>query len=185
MHDLNFLQTSVEKKKKSPVTAVLIVLAILMVCGFSLFYILMNLSFIKTENKISELQDYIASEDVRMQYEELNALRSEQEFYSSVLDDLNKLDNHLASINYMQGSVIDKLFAATPSSVEFNSVNFRDRLIDFEAEADNEAAAALWLYQVGQLDFVESASISAITIDELSGKANVSLSCLLVEVNQQ
>ena len=133
MYDLNFLQTTVEKKKKSPLTGVLIALSVLLLIGIALFYVYMSMDMKETEKELSELQEYIVSEDVKNQYEELGILRSELDVYEKHITELNKLNKYLAAIDYAKGSVIDGIFMAAPDSVAFESVNLRDRYIDIQA----------------------------------------------------
>lgn len=182
MYDLNFLQAAVEKKKKSPLIGILIALTVIAVIGVSFFYVYMNLDMKATETEIAELQDYISSDEVRVKYEELNQLRTSLDGYKKKSGDLTKLDGFLLASNYMKGDVIDNIVAASPSTVEYVSIIFSGRFIDIQATADDEVDAAEWLHQIKGINMVESAEISTMSIDDTSGKASVSLSCILQEV---
>lgn len=182
MYDLNFLQVTVDKKKKSPLVGILIAVTVFAALGISFFYIYMNMDMKKTEKNIAELQDYIASDDVRVKFEELNQLRTTLDDYRKHNNDLAGMDKFLIASDYMNGSVIDKVIAASPAGVEYNSINFNGRFIDVQATAEDEVDAAEWLHQLKNVDVIESAEISTISVDDTSGKASVSLSCILQEV---
>jgi len=182
MYDLNFLHVVADKKKKSSMVGVLIALSVLVVIGIAVFYIYMNFSMKEIENETLRLQNYIASDEVRVKYEELNQLRSVLDGYRKHNEDINKIDGFLLASDYMNGAVLDKIMDAAPAEVEYSSINFNGRFIDVQATAADEVDAAEWLHRIKLVDQVESAQISTMSIDDESGKATVSLSCILQEV---
>jgi hypothetical protein len=182
MYDLNFLEAPTDNKKRSAGVPIIISLAVLLIIFTAGLYVWMQFEFTRINQEINRHNEYITSEEVNQQLNELDKLKKQQQLMIAYRDQVKTAGLYLDSVDTMDGQTMDSLKSAVPAGVSYVSMTHSGFDLNLEAAVPDSEAAAHLLHYLINLPEIKNAQLLTVAYDELGENGTASIKCTMKDV---